>query len=204
MDEDLFMLLKGQRDKKTTLAVLEAGHQKGNGPPGFGILNNEETTLELPYVRLRPGSKQPYIYKSQIFTDSPVAGLFGGLVFGLHETQAKMVPPNSSDALNYDQDTVGWFKIERVAMQPQDTSGVDWKDISNQPWFTDGPLCGRHVYNVAPTISLRGDVQLLPSVLKEPNPAAEPLAFFDVEGIRMNAHFKIIGPASCAAFDTAA
>jgi hypothetical protein len=108
--------------------------------------------------------------------------VFGGLTFGLNDSVATMVPPNSANAPNYDQETVGWFKIEHVTVGGEKKADkVDWDGIANMPWFTDGLLCGRHQYDQVKRLPLSGSVTLLPSVLK--TPGSQPVVLKGASGV---------------------
>lgn len=50
-------------EDQTVKVILEAGHQSMNGPPGLGILNNEEAKLEIPGIGRVEESDVGFTYK---------------------------------------------------------------------------------------------------------------------------------------------
>ncbi len=180
-DEQVFLRISGAGAEKTTLAVIETGRQEGNGPPGLPVLNNEESKLQLPYIKRLSNSAQPFIFKSNIFVDSVLAAGSGTVVFGLKETVAAFQPPNSATAPSYDTSTVGWFDISSVSTTSS-AGSLNWTEIANMPWFSEGPLCGRHQYAPSSfsTGLNAGEIKLYGQVLKQ----ASPVVLADLPGIR--------------------
>lgn len=90
--------------------------------------------MEIPAVRRVSSSNQPFIYKSQIYTDNFLASSSAAVVFGLPSTKQSITPKDSGNAPDYSYTVKNYFQVTNVRARTVNgqTDVFDWTNTANQ------------------------------------------------------------------------